>query len=145
MGFKESFLGLALLYTASSGASRCEAPDVQQQTEVHGHEQSRITQVTRENFNDVVVRSSRPVVVKFYADWCGACQEMEAPYRRASDAMSNRLTFTSFDVESDRTIPRRYGVRSIPTFLVFEEGRPVCRYVGVRNIQADLESCLANH
>ena len=145
MVLKGALAGIAVLYAASSGSFGCQDPDTQQQIGIHRQQQSPITQVTRENFDEVVLRSSRPVVVDFYADWCLHCQNIERPYRGAARAMSSRMTFTKYDAESDRAIPQRYQVREFPTFIVFDDGNEVCRIAGSRqDIQRDLESCLEN-
>lgn len=146
MTLKEALLGLALMYTSccmpphneQGAAQQSSAPSIEESAQ-----DERVTQVTVDNFDRVVLQSSRPVVVEFYADWCGYCQAMEAPYSRAADAMSSRLTFTKYDLDSGRTIPRRYHVDGVPTFVVFDSGREICRVVGAReNIQRDLERCL---
>ena len=146
MTLKEALLGLALLYT-----SGCVPPPNEQGTDQQistpsieeTAQDERVTQVTVDNFDRVVLRSPSPIVVKFYADWCGHCRNMEAPYSRAADAMSGQLAFTRYDIDSGRTIPRRYHVDDVPTFVVFDNGREICRISGAReNIQRDLERCL---
>ena len=87
--------------------------------------------VTDNDFTAEVLESDRPVVVDFNATWCGPCRVM-TPILEELAAERNDLRFVKLDVDSNQTTVARYGVMSMPTFMVFDGGEPVLTLVGSR-------------
>ena len=87
--------------------------------------------VTDDTFDEQVLRSSLPVVVDFYADWCGPCRQAEPLLSRLSSSLQGRVKFTRLNVDENEQTAESYGVYSIPTFIFVEKGTERGRQVGL--------------
>jgi thioredoxin 1 len=87
--------------------------------------------ITDHNFAAEVLESDRPVVVDFDAPWCGPCRVM-TPILEELASEREDVRFVKLDVDSNQTTVARYGVMSMPTFMVFDGGEPVLTLVGSR-------------
>lgn len=87
-------------------------------------------ELTSANFDAHVNRSDLPVVVDFWADWCGPCKMMAPQFVRAAQQMEPRLRFAKLDTEAAQDIAARYNIRSIPSLLVFHHGKEIARQAG---------------
>src|SRR3954464_32023 len=87
--------------------------------------------ITDDNFTAEVLESDRPVVVDFDAVWCGPCRVM-TPILEELAAEREDVRFVKLDVDANQTTVARYGVMSMPTFMVFDGGEPVLTLVGSR-------------
>ena len=92
---------------------------------------SSVLQVTDDSFAAEVLESDVPVLVDFWAAWCGPCRAMH-PILDQLAAERDDLRVVGLDVEAHLATAARYGVLSMPTFLVFRDGAPVLRLVGSR-------------
>ncbi len=82
------------------------------------------------NINDII-NGDKPVLIDFYADWCGPCK-MQAPILQAVSAeMSEKTRIVKIDVDKNPTIAAQYDVRGVPTLILFKNGKPVWRQSGV--------------
>ena len=102
------------------------------------------TAVTDDTFQAEVLESERPVVVDFWAAWCGPCRVM-SPILEELAAERDDLRVVKVDVDHNQRVAAQYGVLSMPTFMVFKHGAPVGQIVGARPKQrllADLEPLL---
>ena len=88
--------------------------------------------VTDSDFDDVVLRSQRPVVVDFWAPWCGPCKAI-APALEELAAATEKVEFVKLDVDENPTAASRYDVLSIPTVILFQGGQARETLVGARS------------
>ena len=86
--------------------------------------------VTEESFDREVLKSAMPVVVDFYADWCGPCRVAEPILRQISGSLTGKVKFTKVNVDESDTISRSFGIHSIPTYLFVDRGREKGREIG---------------
>jgi thioredoxin 1 len=90
-----------------------------------------IQELNTKNFDDVITHSEVPVLVDFWADWCGPCKAMEPLLEEISGLLGERIQFAKVNVDHARNIAIRYQIQSVPTLLVFNGGRPVDSIAGV--------------
>jgi thioredoxin 1 len=99
------------------------------------------TSVTDDSFHAEVLESERPVIVDFWAAWCGPCRVM-SPILEELAAERPDLRVVKVDTDRNQRVAAEYGVLSMPTFMVFRDGAPVGQIVGARpkkRLLADLE------
>ena len=82
------------------------------------------------NFNDEVVNSEDVVLVDFWAEWCGPCKMIGPIVEKISNDYSGKIKVGKLDVDSNPTVSSTFGIRSIPTLLIFKSGKPVDQIVG---------------
>jgi thioredoxin 2 len=86
--------------------------------------------LTAATFDRQVGRTSLPVVVDFWAPWCGPCLRMAPFFEQVSQKLSTKLRFAKLDTEAQPAVAARFNIRSIPTLIVFRDGREVARLSG---------------
>jgi len=86
--------------------------------------------VTEETFTTEVLQSSEPVLVDFWAAWCGPCRIIAPTVEELAVEYKGRLKVVKVDVDQNQDIAIRYGVQSIPTLMVFKDGKMVERVLG---------------
>jgi thioredoxin len=87
-------------------------------------------QVTDTTFDQEVLKSTEPVLVDFFADWCGPCKAMAPALEQVASEMQGKLKVVKVDVDQNPGITARYGIRAMPTLLVFKGGQVVGQNVG---------------
>ena len=87
--------------------------------------------VTDENFDNEVLKSSKPIVVDFWAEWCGPCKQIGPSLEEISNEMSDQITIAKHNIDDHPNQPSKYGVRGIPTMLLFKDGELKATKVGV--------------
>ena len=86
--------------------------------------------VTDANFEDEVIKSSEPVVVDFFAEWCGPCKAMAPALDQVAQEMAGKVKVVKINIDESPNAPTKYGVRGIPTFMMFKDGQVVDTRVG---------------
>lgn len=90
----------------------------------------RPVNLTDNDFEQFVTRNDLPVVVDFWAQWCGPCKMMAPVFAQAAQEQRTRFRFAKLDTDANGTIAQRYAIRSIPSLVVFKGGAEVDRAVG---------------
>ena len=86
--------------------------------------------VNNDNFQADVLGSDLPVVVDFWAEWCGPCKAIAPSLEEISDEMAGKVKITKLNIDENPDIAAQYGVRSIPTLVLFKNGEPASMQVG---------------
>jgi len=88
--------------------------------------------VDQSNFESDVLKSDIPVVVDFWAEWCGPCKMIGPHLEEISEAMAGKVKVAKLNIDENPDIAVKYGVRSIPTLVMFKDGEPASIQVGAK-------------
>ena len=86
--------------------------------------------ITDDSFNAEVVQSDTPVLVDFWAEWCGPCKMIAPIVEELAEEFGDKIKFTKLDVDTNPQSAMNFGIRGIPTLLIFNGGKPVETVVG---------------
>ena len=86
--------------------------------------------VTDESFEKDVLKSEKPIVVDFWAEWCGPCKQIGPTLEEISDEMSSDVIIAKHNIDNEPNTPTKYGIRGIPTMLLFKSGELKATKVG---------------
>jgi thioredoxin 1 len=104
-----------------------------------------VRHLTDATFDEEVKSSEQPVLVDFWAEWCGPCKMIAPILEQIADEQAGRLTLSKLDVDQNMETARRFEVMSIPTLILFKDGEPVHRLVGAKSkaqLEKELETFL---
>ncbi len=93
---------------------------------------SSIKDITSNNFNEEVLESELPVLIDFWAPWCGPCRMVGPVVENLADENQGKINVGKINVDENQTLAMQYGVRSIPTISFFKDGTEVKRVVGAQ-------------
>jgi len=96
-----------------------------------GAEMSTVS-VDNSNFEDTVLKSDVPVVVDFWAEWCGPCKAIGPALEEIASEMGGKVKITKLNIDENPDLAAQYGVRSIPTLVMFKDGEPAAIQVGAK-------------
>jgi thioredoxin 1 len=92
--------------------------------------------VTDDEFDSVIANSELPVVVDFWAEWCGPCKQMSPHLEAVSEEMSDKVKVAKINVDENPMVASKYGVRGMPTLMVFKDGKVAATHLGAMSKQA---------
>ena len=89
-----------------------------------------ILKITDTDFENLVIKSEIPIVVDYWAEWCGPCKMIAPILDENADEMSGKVLIGKLNVDENSQTPPKYGIRGIPTLMLFKKGEPVGTQVG---------------
>ena len=95
--------------------------------------------VTDDSFEQAVLKAEGPVLVDFWAEWCGPCKQIAPALDQISEELAGHVTIAKVNIEESPTTPSRYGVRGIPTMMLFKDGQMTSMKVGAMPKQKILD------
>jgi thioredoxin 1 len=103
------------------------------------------THVSDANFGEEVLSSKEPVLVDFWAEWCGPCRAISPVLEELSAELKGRVKIVKLNVDENPNVTVKYGVRSIPTMILFKDGEAADMKIGAGTPKAGLAKWLESH
>ncbi len=100
-----------------------------------------ITEFTDQNFDQEVLKSTQPVLVDFWAEWCQPCRMLSPTIEKLAKDYAGKIKVGKVDTDSNRDISLKYGISAIPTVILFKNGDVLQKFVGLRN-ERDFKAAL---
>ena len=88
------------------------------------------TKITDQSFDTDVLKASTPVLVDFWAEWCGPCKVIAPALEEVAGSLAGRLTVAKMNIDENQQTPKKYGVRGIPTLMLFKDGQVAATKIG---------------
>jgi len=103
-------------------------------------------EISNEKFSEMVLKAKLPVLVDFWAPWCGPCRMVAPLVNELANEYDGKVSFVKINVDENPETARQYGVMSIPTLIIFKSGQPVSNIVGFRpkpELKKNLDAALS--
>lgn len=97
---------------------------------------AHVKEFTDSNFEGEVLSSSTPVLVDFWAEWCMPCRIIAPMIDQLAEEMAGKVKVGKVDTDSNRQVAMKYNITAIPTMIIFKNGQPVKKFVGVQKKEA---------
>ena len=92
-----------------------------------------VLKITQENFEEEVSKSNIPVIIDFYADWCGPCKMMSPIIDNIAEELGESVKVGKVNIDDNKNLAMQFGIMSIPTVFIFKEGKAEKTFVGLRD------------
>ena len=102
-----------------------------------------IVKLTDSEFENQVIKSEKPILVDYWAEWCGPCKMIAPILEEVSTEMSDKIIIGKLNVDENSQTPPKYGIRGIPTLMIFKDGNAVGTHVGALS-KSDLIQFIEN-
>ena len=103
-----------------------------------------ILKLTDSEFENQVIKSEKPILVDYWAEWCGPCKMIAPILEEVSTEMSDKIIIGKLNVDENSQTPPKYGIRGIPTLMIFKDGNAVGTHVGALS-KSDLIQFIENN
>ena len=90
-----------------------------------------VLKITESNFEEEVIKSEKPVIVDFYADWCGPCKMMAPIIEKVAEELDGQVKVGKVNTDENLDLAQQFGIMSIPTIMIFKDGNVSKTFVGV--------------
>ena len=104
-----------------------------------------LDQITDANFEEKVLKNSKPVLVDFWAEWCGPCRMLAPVIEAVATSHADKLDVVKMDTDANPTTPQQLEITGLPTCILFKDGKEVSRIIGFRSqdaLEEEIESAL---
>ena len=105
---------------------------------------TNITHVTDASFEADVLKSAEPVLVDYWAEWCGPCKMIAPVLEEVAITYAGKIKIAKMDVDANQEVPAKFGIRGIPTLILFKNGQEVAKKVGAMS-KSQLTAFLDSH
>lgn len=94
-----------------------------------------IVNVSDADFESVVLKADRPVLVDYWAEWCGPCKVLAPHVEKLAEHMGDRLIVAKMDITTSPATPNTYGIKGIPTLMIFKDGQVIAQKTGAMSLE----------